>query len=135
MGSSLVVRSGLGGWWKAPVAGPPDGVRGGLKGVAARAILPESGGMAERFNAPVLKTGVRKDPWVRIPLPPFSSCHKIAYASNPNWIVGHEEGEHGKGKGDDPEILRDARQQPPSPSRRASVSGISSRTSRILSRD
>ena len=72
MGSSLVVRSGLGGWWKAPVAGPPDGVRGGLKGVAARAILPESGGMAERFNAPVLKTGVRKDSWVRIPPPPYS---------------------------------------------------------------
>ena len=28
--------------------------------------------MAERFNAPVLKTGVRKDTWVRIPLPPLS---------------------------------------------------------------
>ena len=28
--------------------------------------------MAERFNAPVLKTGVRKDSWVRIPPPPLS---------------------------------------------------------------
>ena len=30
------------------------------------------GGVAERFNAPVLKTGVRKDSWVRIPPPPYS---------------------------------------------------------------
>ena len=27
--------------------------------------------MAEWFNAPVLKTGVRKDSWVRIPPPPL----------------------------------------------------------------
>jgi hypothetical protein len=27
--------------------------------------------VAERFNAPVLKTGVRKDSWVRIPPPPL----------------------------------------------------------------
>ena len=29
------------------------------------------GGVAEWFNAPVLKTGVRKDSWVRIPPPPL----------------------------------------------------------------
>jgi hypothetical protein len=30
-----------------------------------------SGGVAERFKAPVLKTGVRESvPWVRIPPPP-----------------------------------------------------------------
>ena len=30
-----------------------------------------SGGVAERFNAPVLKTGGRKPTWVRIPPPPL----------------------------------------------------------------
>ena len=29
--------------------------------------------MAERFNAPVLKTGGRKPTWVRIPPPPFQA--------------------------------------------------------------
>jgi hypothetical protein len=31
------------------------------------------GGVAERFNAPVLKTGGRKPSWVRIPPPPLAS--------------------------------------------------------------
>ena len=35
------------------------------------AVVRDVGGVAERFNAPVLKTGVRKDSWVRIPPPPF----------------------------------------------------------------
>lgn len=36
-----------------------------------RGVVRDFGGVAERFNAPVLKTGVRKDSWVRIPPPPF----------------------------------------------------------------
>ena len=35
------------------------------------------GGVAERFNAPVLKTGVRKDSWVRIPPPPYFKSSRI----------------------------------------------------------
>ena len=38
-----------------------------------------SGGMAERFKAPVLKTGVgASSPWVRIPLPPPLPCREPA---------------------------------------------------------
>ena len=33
--------------------------------------LERPGGVAERFNAPVLKTGGRKPSWVRIPPPPL----------------------------------------------------------------
>ena len=33
--------------------------------------------MAERFNAPVLKTGGRKPSWVRIPPPPLSLFYKL----------------------------------------------------------
>ena len=36
------------------------------------------GGVAERFNAPVLKTGVRKDSWVRIPPPPLGRTRLCA---------------------------------------------------------
>lgn len=37
----------------------------------ARLVKNHDGGMAERFKAPVLKTGVgASSPWVRIPLPP-----------------------------------------------------------------
>ena len=45
---------------------------GGLMGASPGAMFPQPGGVAERFNAPVLKTGVRKDSWVRIPPPPLS---------------------------------------------------------------
>ena len=33
--------------------------------------------MAEWFNAPVLKTGVRKDSWVRIPPPPLEESRVL----------------------------------------------------------
>ena len=36
------------------------------------------GGVAERFNAPVLKTGVRKDTWVRIPPPPLMQAFQAS---------------------------------------------------------
>ena len=45
-------------------------------GAAPGAMFPQPGGVAERFNAPVLKTGVRKDSWVRIPPPPFEATAK-----------------------------------------------------------
>ena len=41
----------------------------------AKQLKRLAGGMAERFKAPVLKTGVgASPPWVRIPLPPPLSC-------------------------------------------------------------
>ncbi len=51
-------------------------------GAASGAMFPQPGGVAERFNAPVLKTGVRKDSWVRIPPPPLSDSETGGGDSN-----------------------------------------------------
>jgi hypothetical protein len=51
---------------------PPGAVASGWRPTDLHALrLQEPGGVAERFNAPVLKTGGRKPTWVRIPPPPF----------------------------------------------------------------
>jgi hypothetical protein len=43
-----------------------------------------SGGVAERFKAPVLKTGVRESvPWVRIPPPPPATLSDAGKISKP----------------------------------------------------
>lgn len=45
---------------------------------AGKADETEAGGMAERFKAPVLKTGeAAMSPWVRIPLPPPDFLSKV----------------------------------------------------------
>ena len=45
-----------------------------------RAQSAAPGGVAERLNAPVLKTGVpSQGPWVRIPPPPPDSAESVSY--------------------------------------------------------
>ena len=65
------------------------GMEPGVDGVHSRPIFSDSGrrsvsrdgvrpgGVAERLNAPVLKTGVLRDSWVRIPPPPFAGSQRV----------------------------------------------------------
>ena len=52
----------------------------------------QSGGMAEWFKAPVLKTGVgSRPPWVRIPLPPpqvIEGLKDVNDGEVPEWLNG-----------------------------------------------
>ena len=56
----------------------PSGWTGVKDCSSLRAQSASPGGVAERLNAPVLKTGVlSRGPWVRIPPPPPESCDDL----------------------------------------------------------
>lgn len=68
----------------APPGGRTDGVPVALASNAHGRGAAGPGGVAERLNAPVLKTGVAfGSPWVRIPPPPLMAAAVPAAASKP----------------------------------------------------